>query len=152
MRCSSQHDLLDVTMTGLSEQACAGVRWDYYYSFWFTVLLPVLFGIGHLLWVGIGYAWMKLVGRRSAFGGMLHLSCFIANAEEFRESWMQSFSNWLALLVILYNALCTLLFQAFMCTQLPDGTYVLQVDPDQVSNHISLLQIMHFSPDKLCSG
>jgi hypothetical protein len=92
----------------------------------------MIFGIGHLLWVGMGYAWMKLVRRRSAFGGTLQLSCFITNAEEFRESWMHSFSNWLALLVILYNALCTLLFQAFMCMQLPDGTHVLQVDPDQV--------------------
>ena len=64
-------------------------------------MLPVLFGIGHLLWVGMGYAWMKLVRRRSAFGGTLQLSCFITNAEEFRESWMHSFSNWLALLVIL---------------------------------------------------
>jgi len=32
--------------------ACAGISWNYYKSFWFTIFLPVMFGIGHLAWVG----------------------------------------------------------------------------------------------------
>lgn len=74
---------------------------------------------------------MKTVGRRSAFGGNLQLSIFVTTQEEFRQSWMASFSNWLALLVILYNALCQNAFQAFICIEMPDGSSVLRVDPDQ---------------------
>jgi len=101
--------------------ACAGIRWNFYKSFYFTLFLPVMFGVGHAMWIGLGYVWMKTNGRRTALGGYLRLSCFITNPGEFRQYTLISFSNWLALLVILYNALCTTLFQAFMCIDLAGG-------------------------------
>jgi len=115
----------------LHQKACAGITWNFYKSFWFTIFLPTMFGVGHLMWVGMGYVWMKTRARRTAFGGKLRLSFFITNPQEFRQFWLISFSNWIALLVILYNALCTTLFQAFMCIDMPDGKSVLRVDPDQ---------------------
>jgi len=125
--------------------ACAGISWNYYKSFWFTIFLPVMFGIGHLAWVGLGYAWMKLVARRTAFGGKLALSCFITDAQEFRQFWMTSFSNWIALLVILYNALCVTSLQAFVCDDMPDGARVLRIDPDQPCGTGDHMVVMAFA-------
>ena len=110
---------------------CAGVHWNFYSTFYFTLLLPFLFGIGHLLWIGLAYLWMKNVGRRTAFGG-LHLPCFVSTQDEFHHLRVLSFSNWLAFLVILYNAQCTSLFQAFECFPMADGSFALRADPDQV--------------------
>lgn len=101
--------------------ACAHIYWNFYKSFYFTLFLPFMFGAGHVMWIGLGYLWMKVNGHRTAFGGYLRLSCFITNPDEFRQYKLTSISNWLALLVILYNALCTTLFQAFMCIDLAGG-------------------------------
>ena len=112
--------------------SCAGFSWNFYKSFYFTILLPVMFGLGHLAWVGVGYAWMKSGGGRTAFGGTIVLSCFVTTAKEFQIYWMTSFSNWIALLGILYNVLCVTLLQSFMCFEMPNGTEVLRIDPDQI--------------------
>jgi len=97
------------------------------------------------LYVGLGYAWMKLVARRTAFGGKLALSCFITDAQEFRQYWMKSLSNWIALLVILYNALCVTVLQAFVCDDMPNGEKVLRIDPDQPCGTGDHIVVMAFA-------
>jgi hypothetical protein len=47
--------------------ACAGISWNYYKSFWFTIFLPVMFGIGHLAWVGENpNQWIRILQYRFA--------------------------------------------------------------------------------------
>jgi len=65
----------------------------------------------------------------------------VTTPEEFRATWRESLSNWFALLIILYNALCQCLLEAWVCIKMPDGSHVLRVDPDQTcytSDHTAM--------------
>ena len=110
-------------------------RGRYVYSFYLSLALPLIpFAIG-FVFTGLAWGWSSVPILRQSSGVTIagrkwRLGFMCENGTEVYKYLLTWLEFAVPFLNINYNSLCTKCFDTFLCSQLADGAYFLNVAPD----------------------
>lgn len=119
--------------------ACITPDWDNFSTYLLQLLLPLLWGGMVSLMALFSYLHLRLYrsGRRTAAKILQRVTIthhLPSTRAGFRSFVDKTITRFIMLNVIIYNGLCKTSFDAFVCTEMPDGTGFVSAIPSVACN------------------